>query len=423
MKRGKRTCVLATLLGGLLLAVGGCSLGPKALHQMHGAYNESVRQVDEEQLLRNIVHMRYDEVPARLDVSAIAAQYELSAQAEARPFFIAPNPSNSNIIFKTFTAILPDAGVSGANRPTISLTPSDDGSTVRRFLTPIPLDTLTFLAQTSWPVSTILRLWVERLNGVSNADSASGPPQHLLPDFAAFQRIAELFQEAQDRKLLFVHAVERATPAGGPLPREAVTASAILEAAKSGMEYRPRDDGLWELLRKQRVLVMEITSEGEHNPEVGELIRLLHLRSGRRSYDIVTRSGGGPDLQREPVAPFDQVQIVPCSTAQVYFYMANGVEVPTEHLKNGLAVAPVDEAGVVFDLREVTRDLFEVHACKSLKPPANAYVAVPYRGYWFSIDDSDHRSKAAFALMLQLSRLDLDRQRPGGPALTLPVGR
>jgi hypothetical protein len=103
--------------------------------------------------------------------------------------------------------------------------------------------------------------------------------------------------------------------------------------------------------------------------------------------------------------------------------MANGIEVPVEHLKKGLAVTPVDEAGVVFDLREVTRGLFEVHACKGYKPPANAYVAVAYRGYWFWIDDGDSASKAAFALMLQLSRLDLARQRPGGPALTLPVGR
>jgi hypothetical protein len=37
----------------------------------------------------------------------------------------------------------------------------------------------------------------------------------------------------------------------------------------------------------------------------------------------------------------------------------------------------------------------------------------PDRGYWFWIDDSDQASKSAFALMLQLSRLDLARQRLG----------
>jgi hypothetical protein len=409
--------------GLLLLAAGGCSLGPKELRQTHGAYNESVREVDEEQLLRNIIHMRYNEAPSRLDVSAIAAQYELSAQAEARPFFLAPNPSNSNVIFRTFTAILPDASVMGANRPTISMTPVDDGDAVRRFLTAIPLETLTFLSQTSWPVSTVLRLWVERVNGVPNADTNSGPPRDIIPDFARFQRIAELSQDVQDRRLLIFHSERRTRIIGGPIPREAVTASAVLEAAKSEMEYRPRKDGLWELLRKEHVLVLEMTAEGEHSDEVRELIGLLHLQPGKRKYDVVTHSGGGPDPQREPIPLLEQVQVVPRSTAQVYFYMANGVEVPPEHLEKGWAIAPVDGSGVVFDLREVTRGLFEVHASKCHKPPANAYVAVHYRDYCYWIDDSDQSSKSSFALMLQLTRLDLARQRPGVPALTLPVGR
>jgi len=103
----------------------GCAFGPRILEKTHGRYQESVRQVDEEQLLRNIVHLRYSEVPIELNVSSIATQYELAGAAEARPFFIAPNPSNSNIIFRTFTSILPDLSVSGANRPTITLVPGD----------------------------------------------------------------------------------------------------------------------------------------------------------------------------------------------------------------------------------------------------------------------------------------------------------
>ena len=47
-----------------------------------------------------------------------------------------------------------------------------------------------------------------------------------------------------------------------------------------------------------------------------------------------------------------------------------------------------------------------------------------YRGYWYYIDDADQPTKTTLALMLQLSRLDFTRRRPGGgPFLTLPVGR
>src|SRR5262245_58046317 len=168
---------------GLLCAVGGCSFGPRALENSHSKYNEAVKQVTEEELLLNIVRFRYNDNAARLDVASIAAQYELQAAAEARPFFIAPNPSNSNVIFKTFTSILPDLSLTGSQRPTISLTPADDSETVRSLFTPSTPDGIIFLAETSYPISTVFRLWVEYLNRVPNAVTASGPPRELVPEF------------------------------------------------------------------------------------------------------------------------------------------------------------------------------------------------------------------------------------------------
>jgi hypothetical protein len=124
----------------MILAASGSSFafGPRVLEKTHGRYQESVRQVEEEQLLRNLVHLRYGEGVLSLKVSSIATQYELAGTAEAQPFFIAPNPSNSNVIFKTFTSILPNPSLSGANRPTITLVPADNGDAIRKFLTPIP---------------------------------------------------------------------------------------------------------------------------------------------------------------------------------------------------------------------------------------------------------------------------------------------
>src|SRR5262249_46523596 len=117
--QGRHTAQAAKLLCGLFLclSVGGCAFGPRALERTHGQYNDAVRRVYEEQLLASLVHLRYTENPTQLDVSAIAAQYELSSQAEARPFFLSPNPSNSNVIFKTFTSILPDVLIGANNRP------------------------------------------------------------------------------------------------------------------------------------------------------------------------------------------------------------------------------------------------------------------------------------------------------------------
>jgi hypothetical protein len=415
------SCGLALFLGGA-----GCAFGPRMLEQTHGKYNESVRTVYEEQLLRNIVHMRYNEAPAALNVSGIAAQYELGTQAEARPFFIAPNPSNANIIFRTFTSILPDALVSGSNRPTISFDPVDDSAATRQFLTPIPAETMMFLSRTNWPVDTVLRLWVERANGVPNAGAASGPPGMAVSDFVRFQQIAQLIQITHDKELSRVRADEHVVQIGAPLPASAVTASALVDAAKNGLEYRQHMDGKqWILVRLERRLIIEIAPGAEKAPEVLELENLLNLTPAQNRYDIVIKGGPDPDPILHKIAPTSAVNLVLRSTSQVYYYLANGVEVPAEHLQCGVAAPVIDANGQHFDGRDITRGLFEVHIAKGHKPPPCAYVAVKYRDYWYYIDDRDQQSKATFALMLQLSRLDfghpLKSQR--GPVLTLPAGR
>jgi hypothetical protein len=169
---------------------------------------------------------------------------------------------------------------------------------------------------------------------------------------------------------------------------------------------------------------MDVSPGAEYSPELIEAEQILNLQPGLRRYELVLGAGGGPDPLRFPVEPSAVLQFVPRSTAEVFFYLSNGVEVPPEHFACGLARSPTDVEGRVFDTREVTRGLFEVHVCKGHKLPATAYVAVKYRGYWYYIDDRDESSKATLALMLPLSRLDFARQRTGGgPVLTLPAGR
>ena len=132
-----------------------------------------------------------------------------------------------------------------------------------------------------------------------------------------------------------------------------------------------------------------------------------------------------PDPLRFPHVPRPDLHITSRSTAQVYYFLANGVEVPCEHVTEGLVHPPAGPDGKPVNLQKVTRDLFTVHATAGHKPPPHAYVAVFFRGYWFSIDDRDQPSKSTFSLMLSLSRLDFGQQKPGsgGPFLTLPVGR
>src|SRR5712691_2340339 len=66
---------VAVLLGSVVAA--GCpTFGPHALEQTRLQYNEVVKRTKEEQLLLNIVRLRYTDTPSSLAVSVIAAQFE-----------------------------------------------------------------------------------------------------------------------------------------------------------------------------------------------------------------------------------------------------------------------------------------------------------------------------------------------------------
>ena len=64
-----------------------------------------------------------------------------------------------------------------------------------------------------------------------------------------------------------------------------------------------------------------------------------------------------------------------------------------------------------------------MYCAEGKHPPACAHVAVRHQGYWFYIDERDRDTKATFALLHELSRLQLSTDKGGsGPILTLPVG-
>jgi hypothetical protein len=356
-------------------------------------------------------------------VSAIAAQYEMGGSLEARPFFNSQAARFSGPPpYKTFTSVLPFLGANGANRPTISFTPVDDPEVLRNLLRPSSLDGIVFLSETSWPVSTIFRLWVEYLNRVPNAVTASGPPRELVPQFRDFKHAVELMQVLQDRGALRFVRAEKIVELGPPLPGSSLTPAALVEAEKNGYEYRQHGNDSWVLIKRDRQLELKIEPATAASPEALELCQLLHLRPGVLSYRVTVGSADVFPLAPDPEGSttFD---VTPRSTVQALFYLAHGVMVPPEHLSRGILQPTLEPDGSVFDWQQVLGGLFTVHSVKQCCRPKQAWVAVKYRGYWFYIDDSDYDSKISFTLIMVMARANLTSVPKGGPTLTLPVGR
>ena len=81
-----RRLLFAALAASALIS--GCaSFGPNALQQTRLQYNEAVKATTEEQLLLNIIRLRYTDTPSSLAVSTIAAQFERSQNLQLTPFF------------------------------------------------------------------------------------------------------------------------------------------------------------------------------------------------------------------------------------------------------------------------------------------------------------------------------------------------
>jgi hypothetical protein len=145
--------------------------------------------------------------------------------------------------------------------------------------------------------------------------------------------------------------------------------------------------------------------------EVEELLRLLDLHGNPAQESTI----------RIPVAlgvrdgNFNGLAVQTRSVADIMVNVAASIEVPGEHVKEGLVQARPEPTG---DQRPILR------IRSSSSAPRQANVAVQHRGWWYYVDDTDLASKRAFLQiqMLFMTRLsEATRGLQGAPLLTIPV--
>jgi len=149
----------AAALAAAVFALSACkSVGPPRVVQDRFDYAEAISRSWKENMLVNIVKMRYADAPIFLDVASVVAQYSLQGQVSAGGQF--PGLGGVNT-----------ASVGGqmqwADRPTITLQPLTGHRMTKSLLTPIPPREVMSLIQASWPVDVVLRGTVRSINGIS----------------------------------------------------------------------------------------------------------------------------------------------------------------------------------------------------------------------------------------------------------------
>ena len=182
-RRNLRSLCLGWLLTAFSLT--GCisGLGPRALRQEQTDYNRQVVASANEQMLLNLVRLRYNDTPLFLGIGTIVAQYSLENRVGGgASLTLTPNQSDGFNV---------NGGSSWSERPTVTLTPLQGADFATQMMSPIPTDTITILSQTGWSIERLLLVCVQRINGVGNASSAMGPTPDEAPNF---QQISELAQ-------------------------------------------------------------------------------------------------------------------------------------------------------------------------------------------------------------------------------------
>ena len=183
-----------------VVVVGACQrLGPTTVRAGMPAYNMAINETGHELLLLNFVRMRYSESPYFMEVSNVFAAPRYTAEANASG---------------TFSSNLGDAANVGgelaySEAPVIVYTPIGGEQFSRRILQPVGVETIGLLYQGGWSFDSILRLCIQRINDVWNAESATGPTPVGPPEYAAFQRVARTLHWLATHNLLDVIAEVR----------------------------------------------------------------------------------------------------------------------------------------------------------------------------------------------------------------------
>lgn len=474
-----RRLLTALCLLAVALPLAGChTVGPRAVHAAGIDYNQAMSGAVNEQVLLNLVRLRYRDAPYFLEPTELITSHVLGAGAAA------------DAILGVGSAVVDfGVGASYEENPTVIYTPLSGEAFLERLLTPVQVETLYLLMRSGWSIERVLRCCVRQVNGLLNAPSADGPTPGYLPEYRDFRLLAEELRRLQkSRDLLLDSEVKTAKAADGKGAKEDASGHGAAKAAKAeDAEPDGSDSG-----SSKVVCCHEENSVAKAGEDAAEESRRFYLVLSPAAVEALHRLdtkqrdalfprqakpvGGAADAEPAVGAPTatgssegpTRLQLVPeqrsgtdghvalhaRSLMGVLYFLSQAVEVPQAHVDAGYVTATEDdpEAAVLrttadpdslnrprgecaeerkwacpagracLDWSEtVLGDLFRVRV-SAKKPTVSAYVMVPYRGHWFYIPDCDLQSKSTYLLVKQLLSLQSGNPKDRASALNYSLG-
>ena len=396
-------CAQSLLL--LILAYAtGCTLGPKQIESSRRTYNDAIQRTDKEQMLLNLVRLKYRDAPLFLEIGSVSTQHTFGSSADAS---LSVRPGVDLLGFST--------GLSRTERPTVTYTPLVDSDFQKGLLAPINQQTLLLVTQTGWAWDRVQRLTVKNINGLDNASTAGGPTPQQAPEFRDFKFVASVFRDLQRQRHIEIAAATRTTTPSITIDRNQVSADDLVTARQNSYSFREASGGNVELVGSEQIVVLNLHPDAWLHPAMEHVGDLLELQYGETQYVVEGARNG--QLVNADKSDRETLTVSTRSLLEMMYFLSQAIHVPHEHLQRGL-VTVTTEAGQPFDWMEVSGDMLTVNC--SAEYPQCAELAVKYRDYWFYIHESDLASKSTFDLLGELFNIEIQGGGGGNiPVLTL----
>lgn len=347
-----------------LLLISCSQFGPDFMKAGRNEYNKVLAQTDDEEILLNLIRLRYADNPTFLKVSSVSTAFNWKEGFGINGSIFDGATTSNNIGVRGNTEYI--------EKPTITYSPLSGADFVKNVLTPVDHEVILLLARSGWSIERILRLTVNRINNINNASEASGPTPSEAPEFNEFIQLSKDFRDLQKTSKITL-----------------------------GYQLEGNPDELALLIQK----------DYRNDPMVNRLLNDLKIETKN---NIIPITKNYFDSTQD-----SKIQIESRSLAGILFFLSHGVEVPSDDIANGRVTITKNKNGEIFDWQKVLDGLFTVYTSKN--PPEQAAIAVEYRGNWFYIKDNDMESKYTLMLLNQISALQSGKIEKSGPILTLPV--